>query len=180
MTNEVIIKSRISLEAKHELRDLAVRRQMTESALVRHLIESVLEMAAPAAPSGEVPVNVQRNERLYVRLAPEDRARLFDRAQARGLPSATYVSVLVRAHLHGVVPIPKEEMTMFRRAIGELSAIGRNVNQLAKAAHQTGKVGPVRDDLQNFIKVATGMQGHVKAILKANESQWRQGHAKPA
>jgi hypothetical protein len=72
-----------------------------------------------------------RDARLYVRLAPEDRILLSDRATARGMPSATYVSVLVRSHLRNLAPLPKEELLALKRSVAELGAIGRNVNQIA-------------------------------------------------
>ena len=50
---------------------------------------------------------VSRDARLSVRLAPEDRILLSGRATARGMPSATYVSVLVRSHLRNLAPAPQ-------------------------------------------------------------------------
>jgi hypothetical protein len=41
---------------------------------------------------------------------------------ARGMRSATYMSVLVRAHLRKVTPIPKEELAVLKRSIAELRA----------------------------------------------------------
>ena len=86
---------------------------------------------------------VSRDARLSVRLAPEDRILLSDRATARGMPSATYVSVLVRSHLRNLAPLPKEELLALKRSVAELGAIGRNLNQIARAANQGGKpTGP--------------------------------------
>jgi hypothetical protein len=65
-----------------------------ESALVRHLIEAMVQMTTHANIGHRVDSNtVIRDARLYVRLAPEDRILLGDRAAACGMRSATYVSV---------------------------------------------------------------------------------------
>ena len=48
----------------------------------------------------------RRDARFSVRLAPEDRILLSGRAAARRMPSATYVSVLVRLHLRNLTPLP--------------------------------------------------------------------------
>jgi predicted DNA binding CopG/RHH family protein len=70
-----------------------------ESALIRQLLEVMLRMSAKEVfPKLDAPEKVSRDARLSVRLAPEDRILLSDRATIRGLPSATYVSVLVRSH----------------------------------------------------------------------------------
>jgi hypothetical protein len=42
--------------------------------------------------------------------------------QARGMASATYVSLLVRSHLHNAAPLPKAEYLALRQLILELSA----------------------------------------------------------
>jgi hypothetical protein len=161
------------------LQTIAVQRQITESALVRQLIEATVQMAAvPEVADGVAPASVVRDARLYVRLAPEDRILLSGRATARGMPSATYVSVLVRSHLRNLAPLPKEELLALKRSVAELGAIGRNLNQIARAANQGGRPpGPGREDLRAMLRVAEGLRDHVKALLRANQISWKQGHA---
>lgn len=67
--------------------------------------------------------------------------RLADRAQIRGVAAATYVSLRVHAHLHGVAPLPKAEYLTLRQSVLELSAIGQNLNQIANTAN-SGRVRP--------------------------------------
>jgi hypothetical protein len=113
-----------------------------------------------------------------VRLAPDDRALLTERAAARDMAAATYVSVLVRSHLHGLAPLPKAELLALKRSIAELSAIGRNLNQIARAANQGGRTAAIgRGEVSSMLKVAAGLRDHVKALLRANERSWRIGYA---
>jgi hypothetical protein len=60
---------------------------------------------------------------MYVRLRHED--HLLLEAWARGMRPATYASVLLRAHLRQLTPLPKEELLALKRSISELTAIGR-------------------------------------------------------
>jgi len=161
------------------LRVLAEREQITESALVRELLETMLRTsAAEGSPKIEALEKVSRDARLSVRLAPEDRVLLSGRATARGMPSATYVSVLVRSHLRNLTPLPKEELSALKRSVAELGAIGRNLNQIARVANQGGKpAGPGREDLRSMLKVAEALRDHVKALLRANVKSWEQGYA---
>lgn len=179
MARESLIRCRVSNEVKGLLQTVAARRQITESALVRQLIEATVQMATvPEVADGVAPTSVVRDARLYVRLAPEDRILLSGRATARGMPSATYVSVLVRSHLRNLAPLPKEELLALKRSVAELGAIGRNLNQIARAANQGGKpAGPGREDLKAMLRVAEGLRDHVKALLRANQLSWGQGHA---
>jgi hypothetical protein len=61
-----------------------------------------------------------RDTRLYVRIRTDDQRLLKERAAARSMAPATYVSVLVRAHLHDIAPLPKDELLAFKRSVAEL------------------------------------------------------------
>ena len=126
----------------------------------------------PATPS------VPRGARLTIRLVPDDRFLLRERAAARSMPAATYVSSLVRAHLQSLAPLPKEELAELRRSIAELSAVGRSLNQIARALNQGARVAaPGRHEVLAMIKVSEGLRNHFRALLKANIESWQQGHA---
>jgi predicted DNA binding CopG/RHH family protein len=179
MTAPPFVAARVTPEMKTLLRVLAEREQITESALVRQLLEVMLRMSAKEGfPQLDTLEKVSRDARLSVRLAPEDRILLGDRARARGMPSATYVSVLVRSHLRNLAPLPKEELLALKRSVAELGSIGRNLNQIARAANQGSKpVAPGRGDLKAMLRVAEGLRDHVKALLTANQLSWKEGHA---
>jgi hypothetical protein len=179
MAAETFVQCRVTPEMKTLLRALAAREQITESALVRQLLEVMLRRSGgERVPKLEVLEKASRDARLSVRLAPDDRILLGGRASARGMPSATYVSVLVRSHLRNLAPLPKEELVALKRLVAELGAIGRNLNQIARATNQGGKPnGPGREDLRSMLKVAEALRDHVKALLRANQKSWQQGYA---
>ena len=90
---------------------------------------------------------------------------------------ATYVAVLTRSHLRRLAPLPKHELLALRRSIGELAAIGRNLNQIAHTVRQGGNAaGPQREDVMAMIKVCTGLRDHFKATLLANLRSWEDGY----
>jgi hypothetical protein len=161
------------------VRALAEREQITESALVKQLLQVVLRTAAlQSFPDLEALDRPNRDARLYVRLEHEDRQLLAGRATQRGMPSATYVSLLLRSHLRGVAPLPKDELLALKHSIGELRAVGRNLNQMAKALNQDVRaMVPGRQEVNAMLKVAEGLRDHFKALLKANERSWSQGYA---
>ena len=173
------VAARVTPEMKTLLRVLAEREQITESALVRQLLEVMLRLSAKEGfPKLDALEKVSRDARLSIRLATEDRLLLSERATVRGMPSATYVSVLVRSHLRNLAPLPREELLALKRSVAELGAIGRNLNQIARAANQGGKAaGPGRDDLKAMLRVAEGLRDHVKSLVKANQLSWERGHA---
>jgi hypothetical protein len=94
------------------------------------------------------------------------------------MAAATYVSVLVRAHLRDLSPLPKQELMVLRRSVIELGAMGRNLNQIARAANRGGtNVGPTRDDLLAVLRACVALRDHVAALMKANLGAWETGHA---
>jgi len=179
MPADAFIQCRVTPEMKTLVRKLAEREQITESALVKELLQVVLRTAAlQGFPKLDALDRPKRDSRLYIRLEPEDRQLLTGRATQRGMPSATYVSLLVRSHLRGVTPIPKEELLALKQSIGELKAIGRNLNQIAKALNQDSRaMVPGRQEVNSMLRVAEGLRDHFKALLKANEKSWVQGYA---
>ena len=155
-----------------------MRQQLSESALLKRLLEMTLQSAGdlPADYVDRVP-DKARDARLYVRLQPDDRLLLAERAAARHLPGATYASSLIRAHLRCLAPLPKEELLALKRSVAELAVIGRLLNQIARAANQGGRaVGPSREHVSAMLKICEGLRDHVTALIRKNLLSWTEGH----
>ena len=118
MVADNFIAARVSSETKARLKALAARRQLSESALLKDLLELTLSGAAvPELEDAERVCTVARAARLYVRLRTDDQLLLAERAAARRMAAATYVSVLVRAHLRRLTPLPKDELLALNRSV---------------------------------------------------------------
>lgn len=179
MNADQYIAARVSSDMKARLRTLAERLQITESGLLKQFVEVMLctgeegtEEIVPPRPTPD------RTTRLMIRLRPDDRLLLRERAAARGMAPATYVAVLTRAHLRSLAPLPREELLALKRSVAELGGFGRNLNQIARAANVGGAVaGPGAAGVQAMLRICEGLRGHVKALLLANQRSWNQGHA---
>jgi hypothetical protein len=180
------LKARVSPDEKRRVQVVARRQLITESVWLKRLVIAALrDSELPDFTKAETETNVPsgfqqgvRGARLYIRLRPEDRLLLRARAEARGMAGATYVSVLVRAHLRSLPPLPKDELVALKRSVAELGLIGRNLNQIARVANQSGRVvGPGTDDLRAILKVCGALRDHVKKLIKANVDSWEVGHA---
>jgi len=174
-----LIAARVTPETKAHVRALAQRQELTESAFLKRLIDLTQPtVTAASVAAADQSQRLARAARLTIRLRPEDRLLLRERATARGMPAATYVSLLVRAHLRHLTPLPKGELLALKRVVAELGAIGRNLNQIARAANENDRhAGPDRDALRAMLKVSEGLRDHVKALIKANAHSWETGHA---
>src|SRR5271169_4074576 len=173
MNADQFIVARVSSETKARLRALAERQQLSESALLKRLVELVLLKAGLSPIITETPTGARalRTARLMIRLRTDDQILLGERAAARGMAPATYASVLTRAHLRSLAPLPKEELLALKRTLADLGSIGRNLNLIARAANQGQLVtSPGRDD------VTAMLRDSLKQVLLANLKSWEQGY----
>ena len=180
MPEFALIACRVTWETKARVRRLAERDGITESTLLRQLLDVVLRTAGlDELPVIAAPEKVNRDARLNVRLEPEDWQLLRERARARGMAAATYLSYLARCHLRGAAPLPKAEYTLLKQSIEQLATVGRNLNQIARAMNQGERsAAPGRAEVAAMLKVSEGLRDHFKGLLDANDRSWRTGHGK--
>jgi hypothetical protein len=173
-----LIAARVSSDTKLRLRAYAEREQLSESAILKRLVLLLLQKANDGVSlESQEAFRPVRDGRVTIRLRAEDQMLLQARAASRGMPAATYVSVLTRAHLRNLAPLPKEELLALNRAISELGRIGRLLNPIARAAHQGERVsGPSRNGFLALLKICEALRDHVKGLLRANLAAWRQGY----
>ena len=68
-------------------------------------------------------------------------------------------------------------MQALRRSINELSAIGRNINQIARAANEGGRMpATARDEFRAMLKICEGLRDNTRALMKANLNSWKVGY----
>jgi hypothetical protein len=189
-----ILKTRVTPDTKARVLEITQGELLTEAVWLRRLVARALHEEGPSlatsrgvaerhsgpvtAARGRCSKNPGRASRLYVRLRREDRLLLRERAAARGMASATYVSVLVRSHLRALPPLPKDELAALKRAVGELGAVGRNLNQIARTANQGARIaGPGREEFKAILKICEALRDHTKDLIKANTASWASGYA---
>ncbi len=173
------IQCRIDPQVKLRLQGVAAEQGLTESAVLKRLVIGAMR-TAPASVARVLAVEpIGPRARVYVRLRPSDHALLRQRAAGRGLASATYVSMLLRTHLRGMPPLPDRELAELRHAAGALGAVGRNLNQIARVAHRTGRVeGITTPDLRAMLAAFEGLRARFKRLIEANIASWETDDAK--
>jgi hypothetical protein len=180
MAADAFIHCRVPVATKAAFGVLARYQGMTDSALLRRMIDLSFQSAGLVRSTDAVsaPQPSPRTSRLTVRLRCDDQLLLQERAAARGMAPATYVSVLTRMHLRSLAPLPREELLALKRTVAELGAIGRNLNQIARGANQGERVdGPGQNYVQLMLRICGAVRDHVKALLLANLRSWQDGYA---
>lgn len=197
MSRTETLKTRVTPEAKARVLKITQAELLTEAVWLRRLVTRALhESPAHLAQPGEMGdqrsglVSPARGvstkdegqaARLYVRLRREDHLLLYERATARAMAPATYVSVLVRAHLRTLVPLPKDELAALKRAIAELGAVGRNLNQITRAVNQGARIDdPAGREFGAMLKICVALRDATKDLIKANTASWASGYVEKA
>src|ERR1700678_1362226 len=185
------LKARVSPEIKFRVKAVAERDFQSEAAWLKRLVLREIRACDAALGGGGETSRLEGNRRadrgargpngcgkpMLVRLRIEDRLLLDARAEARGMPPATYASVLLRSHLRKLTPLPKDELLALKRSIALLASIGRNINQIAKAANQGSRIPDSGGaEFRAMLKICVALRDNTKALLKANETSWRAGH----
>jgi hypothetical protein len=180
MSDSTHLMTWVTRDTKALFTALARAQGITESALLKRFVDAALVPTNPSKPQslGEVePVSAAG--RLSIRLRSDDLLLLRERAQAREVPTSTYVSLLVRSHLRLLTPLPTAELVVLKRSVAEISAIGRNLNQIARAFNQGERSDAAsKADLYALLRALTGLRVHIKALINANLVSWRDGYEK--
>jgi len=186
-----ILKARVTPELKLQAKAIADREFLTEAAWLKRIVMKEIRAAdrgyaefqeLRSANTGRQQEELAKQltacgKPVYVRLRAEDRLLLDARAAARGMRTATYLSVLTRGHLRALTPLPQAELLSLKRTIAELAAIGRNINQIAKVANKGGRLpGSVRKEFRAMLSICEALRVNTKAVLKANEASWSAEH----
>jgi hypothetical protein len=92
--------------------------------------------------------------------------------------SATYAALALRSHLRGGAPLPKAEYVALIQSIERLAAVGRNLNQIARALNRGGRAElPGRQEVAGMLKIVEALRDHFRALLDANARSWEVGNA---
>ena len=178
MAAETFIQCRVPREIKARLRAIAEREARTESQIVRRLLatlpqESGDEGATPALPAPRR----TKARRLWLRLEPNDRKHLVDRAAAANMPASRYVAALVRSHLCQVAPPLDEPVRLLRQEIRTLVAVGRHLEQLRQAIEKTGRLpGSLKQEVAAMLTVSNKLRDHTRTLLQAHIDSWETGY----
>ena len=172
-TRQPLIAAHTSPEKKAKFAALAASRGMSESALLTLLMDDVLEQNdVPACASANAEADTA-TERVSLRLRCGDRRRVDARAAARNMKTASYLVALVRAHVRHDAPLPTAELNSLKMAVGQLSAVGRNLNQIAHASHLGAAVGgDLVPHLHETVARVEEVRRYVADVVRGNLMSW--------
>jgi hypothetical protein len=163
-------------EVKGRFAALAASRGLSESKLLRLMIDSVLTRNPISLPVEEFHVRRGRRNQISIRLRPGDGELLRLRARARGMNYTTYAAVLNPAHLRANPPIPLEELARLERSLAEVSAIAGGLGQIARAmTHGQGVDPRLSLELAAVLPPVERLWEQMRDVVRANVISWESG-----
>jgi hypothetical protein len=121
------------------------------------------------------PKDREPRKRLTLRLTESEYTRVDDHAKTDGFSIPLWIVALIRSRLTGVQPLGQKEQELLGESNYQLLAIGRNLNQIAKALNTDARdLRPYRVDLIEQLEPQIKAHiGRVSALLAANAERWK-------
>lgn len=173
------VRARIDPLKRASFKRLAARHRATESKFLLALVDLALEefeakgAAQPAAPV----VDLSAPDRMTVWLSSLLKENTKARAKSKNMSTSRFVSSLLRAHLERQTTFTDKELAVLRASNRELAAIGRNINQIARALneafYETERVK--LDALADLKRKIEAHRERVDALIAASRNTWEAG-----
>lgn len=175
-----VIGTRVSSDTRSRFAAVAARHQLSESGLLSKLVDEVLNANGLAArESGEqcgprVPIFEGASEdRITLRLRKGDRTLAVKRADARGMKTGTYLTMLVHNHVRGSAVLPPNELDLIKATGAQLAALGR---QLRMFGMPNTLAEPLASQLRDTIALARqevdAAREATAAVVRWNLTSW--------
>jgi len=168
----VVLGTRTSCETKARFAALAAQQGLSESVMLRLLVERALLANGVFEAPDRMALDTRAgraNDRVTLRLRPGDRALADAKAATRRMRTSSYLAMLVRAHVRSSAVMPPAELEELRCMAGHLAAMGR---QLRKAS------APVSQELLVDVgNTVESVREAVAGVVRRNLNEWEGGNA---
>jgi len=175
-----ILRARVDEDLKSLFLQKAEERNLSESELLRKVVldffaqeknkddvEDVLKVVEPDAENAE-------NEKMTIRLPRFLVDAAKERAKAKGIATSRWIAALVQSSLMDKPVMADQELTVLRSNIRELNAIGRNINQMARALNESkNNTDKVKLDTLDLLRTYLDRNiAFVRSLVRASQQAW--------
>jgi len=166
------IKARIEQSHRDRFCTKAKALGLKESELLRAVVLAVIgdvqeELVKPDVESAKTNRITIRMPRFLLESAKE-------RAKGKGMVISRWLTALVQANLTGKPVMTDQELAVLQASNRELAAIGRNINQIAKALneafHETERVR--LDTLVALSQSISENRAAIRSLVRASQQAW--------
>lgn len=171
-----VLKTLVELETKTRFRNIAKSQGMSESELLRSVVLVVTgQDSGSEQPAVEPNAENIDTDRMTVRMPRFLMESMKARAKSKGMALSRWVTALVQSNLTGQPVMTVNELAELQASNRELAAIGRNINQIAKALNEAFyQTEQVRlDKLIELSQAITKNRSVIRALVRASQNAWK-------
>jgi predicted DNA binding CopG/RHH family protein len=162
----------------HEIKELFFQKAealgLSEAELLREMILIVVDQDNET----DQPIAIKSEKtdltRITVRIPRFMLEGAIERAKAKGMATSRWIAALVQGNLGYAPVLTNDELMALRRSISELSNVGRNINQIARAIN-SGHIKTEffrHDTLTALSKAIDTTQAAIRALVRASQNVW--------
>lgn len=179
MSANKALVAHVSTEKAERFAKLALRLNTSQSKLLGSMVDKVLDSNQAAGQHGAdseqlPPATGTKEEKLSIRVNDRMKADVQVRAEKSNMTTSSYVNGLIRAHLSQQPFFTDIEMGALNQASNELTAIGRNINRIAKMMHISSG-GMQANDLVEVARTVKVVRDEVRNLIVRNLRAWGVG-----
>jgi len=172
-----VLKTFVDEEPKQLFKKLSNERGLSESELLRSIVlEAIRKTPFTESAQSELQPNPERteSERITVRMPGFLMNAAKDRATAKGMVPSRWIAALAQSNLARKPVMADHELLALKANIRELTAIGRNINQMARALNESrSNTEKVKLDtlalLGETLKTNLSL---IRALVRASQQVW--------
>lgn len=167
-----VTRTRLTDDEKAAWSQFCRASHVSESKMLRMMIRKVSGYAPHTAASSAE----SKSEKVTIRLAPGDFKKMDGMAQEEGyLNRTSWTTAVVLAALHREPVLTDEEIKALRQSCRELGAIGRNLNQVARALNVEFRESDriKREAIEDLSGNINEHRALVLDLLDKNMNRWR-------
>ncbi len=157
------IKTNVTSETKTAFNEVARKHGTSESRLLSRIIDAFLQKNA--STQIETPAATETRRAKY---------DLQKMAQENGMSLSSYMCALAKAHLSRGPSWTDKELEVLRRSNSEVSAVARNINQIARALNtsldNTHLVKAA--EIANVAELILAQRNQIRSLIRKNMQAW--------
>lgn len=176
-----VVRARLKPELHKRFEALRLAEGLSESELLQRAVQNELE--GSGRPARSAPAHIAKlpaagegveTTRLTVRLPAFVREAAAKRAAARSLRVTPWVAALVQSHVAATPVLTEAELQVVEASNRELAAIGRNINQIARALNEAHfETERVRlDRLAELSEKIESTREAIRGLVRASRNAW--------
>jgi predicted DNA binding CopG/RHH family protein len=169
-----VLKTLVGPLLKTRFQSLASAQGLSESELLRQVVlNSLGENGSTVAPVDPDPKKSD-TKRMTIRLARFLTEAVKLRAKSKSMAPSRWISALVQSNILKQPVMGDIELQGLRTSNRELAAIGRNINQIAKALNETFHERE-RVRLDRLAELGRAIEGNrlaIQSLVRASQNTW--------